>query len=311
MSVNRSALLILCTVMWGASFALTPIALNSFTPLDLMAARFGLAAALYASLSILRVIRLRPLPRSCWPRFVAMTAATVLIYNLALNYALLSLPAGLAAVAGQAAPIAVLGIERFRTGAFQIPRPVTGVLTWGIGTALVVLHFRHNTMLAGPWWAFVALSVTPLAIAAYSLISRPLLREHGAANVCAQMFIFGGLMLFATRGWRAEFWAQVGTASMLSRVSVGLLAAATTVLAYTLWFRQMEVLGASQVATYLTLVPLFGITFGAVVLHEPVSLWLVSGAAITIVGCQLTTFKSSPRARCDGRTPPQDRRDQH
>ena len=279
--------------LWGSSFTLIALALRSFTPLDLMVLRFGMAAVCYVVLLGFRVIRFVPIERQDWPRFLAMTAALVIGYNVFLTTAQVHLPANLAILVGQAAPVLVLLIERLATGSFQVGRPGVALGTWLIGTLIVLHNFTKNLTVAGGW-PLGMLCLTPLAMASYMVLARPLVQRYGGANICAQMFVTGGVGLAISLAWRPTFWAQVGGATTESLVAVGVLVGCTTVLAYTLWFALLRVLGASAVAGYLNLVPVTGCALAALVLQETLSAQALVGGVLVVLGCGLSTTRREP-----------------
>lgn len=276
------ALCVLVTSLWGSAFTFIPMALESFEPLDLMVLRFSLAAVCYAALLWSGVIRAKAIGRSDWPRFVAMTAILVVGYNVLLCSAQVHVPANLAILVGQAAPVLVLLLERLMYGAFQVPHPRIALGTWLSGTVLVFLNFCGE--LSGGGWPLVMLCLTPVAMASYMVLSRPLVRLYGGANVCAQMFLTGGAFLFLTRGWCWEFWVQVRSASTGSLLAILGLVLLTTVVSYTLWFTLLRVHGASAIASYLNLVPVSGFALTALVLCERPSLQIVLAGALVVLG---------------------------
>src|SRR5438046_2184793 len=119
---------IVSTILWGAAFTWIPLALRSFGPINLMALRFSLVAICYAVLFAAGIVKWTAISRSHWPRFAAMVAAMV-VYNVALNSAQLRLPACLAILVGQAAPILMLATERIQYGSFQVTRPWIAIVT--------------------------------------------------------------------------------------------------------------------------------------------------------------------------------------
>ncbi len=274
---------ILSTVFWGASFTLIPFALESFTPFDLLAARFGIAAAVYGLLLATGVIKAVSIPSDHWPRFVVITILTVVVYNLSLNVAQQNLPAGLAILVVQSAPILILVSERFTTGQFQVRRPWLSVATWVVGTLFVAIHYGVGTIAGSPL-SFAVLCLTPVALAGYNTLAGPLLERFGAANVCAQVFIVGGSILFLLRCGSSTFWVQVSSATPTSLCALAALVLLTTVVAYTLWFWQVAERGASEMAVYLNLVPVFGLVFSVTLLREPASPWLAVGGALVVLG---------------------------
>jgi drug/metabolite transporter (DMT)-like permease len=276
---------IVAAFMWGAAFTFIELASKSFGPLDLMAVRFGLAAICYIVLFATGLIKAQAIQRGDWPRLLAATVSLVFVYNVALIAAQRHLPACLAILVGQAAPMLVLAYERWKLGSYQVSRPWIAVGTWLLGTAIVIGHFRGELMVdEGRTWLAV-LCLTPAAMACYLVLSRPLLDRYDPANVCAHVFIIGGMFLFGCRCWRVEFWEQLRAACPASLLAIAGLVLPTTVLAYTLWFSHMKVVGASQIAVYLNLVPVFGFMIAALVLNEPLSIALVLGGTLVIIGC--------------------------
>lgn len=298
MNWTRNILPILSTLGWGAAFTFIPLALKSFCPLELMTIRFGLAGVLFAALFALGAIPAKAISLTDLPRFAGMTLSLVIIYNFALSTAQLHLPACFAILVGQAAPFLVIGFERIKHGSFQVARPSIAIGTWVSGTTLVIATYGREFTNQVPLAALAMLIVTPFAMAAYMILSRPLLQRYGSTNVCAQMFIVGGMCLTAMQCWKVEFWQHVATATSLSVLAVGGLVVISTMFAYTLWFAHIEKAGASSTALYLNLVPIFGFVFAAAVLREPVSIELLIGGVLTVAGCAASGIQ---RQRVDER----------
>lgn len=270
-------------LLWGAAFTLIPVCLQSFSPSNLVAARFGLAAAVFALLLWTGVIEARPIHAKDWFRFSVVMTSMILIYNLALCIALRELPAGLAILVAQAAPVLILMIDRVSSGRFQVERPCLSLVTWCVGTTIVFVHYRP-ALGNGSWLSILALSITPIALAAYNTLSRPLLTQYGAGNVCAQMFLIGGATLFLIQCFRNDFWLQLTMANFTSLAALGGLVLFTTVISYTIWFSQIAEQGPAEMAVYLNLVPVFGLLLAVVFLREPLTPWLTAGGLFVILG---------------------------
>ena len=58
-------------------------------------------------------------------------------------------------------------------------------------------------------------------------------------------------------------------------------------MAYAWYFDGVKVLGAGNAATYITLVPVFGVMISALWLHEPLPATLVLGGLVAVVGMAL------------------------
>jgi drug/metabolite transporter (DMT)-like permease len=68
-----------------------------------------------------------------------------------------------------------------------------------------------------------------------------------------------------------------------------LLAVFCTGIAYILYFRLLSRVGPSKALTVTYLVPVFGVLWGHVFLHEPVTTSMVLGCAVILFGTTLAT----------------------
>jgi drug/metabolite transporter (DMT)-like permease len=99
--------------------------------------------------------------------------------------------------------------------------------------------------------------------------------------------IAGGLML-------APFLAFAPPAAMPSALVVASVLAMGVVcgaVAYVLYFRLVTDIGAAGALTVTYLIPLFGVAFGAVFLDETISLVMLGGGALVLLGTFLVLRK--------------------
>jgi drug/metabolite transporter (DMT)-like permease len=98
-------------------------------------------------------------------------------------------------------------------------------------------------------------------------------------------FLLGGVFLTALglvlEPFSAISWNQTFVASWLYTVLVG------TALAWVLWLGLVRVGEASRVAVYVFFVPLVSVLLGVLFLGEPLSPWLLIGAALVVSGIYL------------------------
>jgi drug/metabolite transporter (DMT)-like permease len=73
---------------------------------------------------------------------------------------------------------------------------------------------------------------------------------------------------------------------------------------YLVWFWLLRRYVASQVAVFSFMSPLFGVTFGVLVLHEPVDAFFAVGAALVLAGITVVTGPSLRRRSVPAETPP-------
>jgi len=76
-----------------------------------------------------------------------------------------------------------------------------------------------------------------------------------------------------------------------------------TAVAYILFFRLIEAAGPSRTLTVTFLIPVFALGYGAVLLGEPITAWMVGCGTVILLGVALATGWWTPRWRRPGPTP--------
>ena len=280
--------LVLLGALWGAAFLFTRIAVPEFGPVALILVRAMVAAlvlsALLAARGGLREARANA-------RALAILGAlnTAVPFTL-FAFATVTLPAGLSSVLNATVPLfgAVIGVGWLgeRMSAVRIAGLLTGfagviVLAWGrlaaAGDRLAVLAALAATVLyalAAHYTRRRLGGVTPIAVATGSLIAATVL-----------MLPFG-----------AAFW-PVANPSALAWACAVALGIGCTALAYLLYFRLIARLGAVAALAVTYLIPVFGVTWGAIFLGERLPASAFTGALLVLAGVALTTRATGLPAR--------------
>ena len=123
----------------------------------------------------------------------------------------------------------------------------------------------------------------------YSLIGRRVLTGIDALTATTATAVIGGAMLLAVSLAAEGTAAWTRLAHVAPSVWAILLALAfgATLLAYLWYFEGIAALGAGNAAAYMTLIPVFAVLIAALWLHEPLTLSLVAGGALTVCGMVL------------------------
>ena len=77
--------------------------------------------------------------------------------------------------------------------------------------------------------------------------------------------------------------------SLVSWVSAVLLAVICTGIAYILYFRLLSRIGPAKTLAVTYLIPAFGVLWGHLLLHEPITTSMVVGCAVILLGTTLAT----------------------
>ncbi|HEY5897219.1 MAG TPA: DMT family transporter, partial [Burkholderiales bacterium] len=94
--------------------------------------------------------------------------------------------------------------------------------------------------------------------------------------------VTGGLLLLPLLAVAPP--AMPGNDVVISVLALGLVCGA---MAYILYFRLIADIGASAALTVTYLIPVFGMLWGALFLHEAITLTMLGGAALVVAGTLL------------------------
>lgn len=176
------------------------------------------------------------------------------------------------------------------------PARLVGVLASVLGVALIALTglagggAERARVLQGDLFLVVAVA----SWGAYLTVSKPLIARHGALPALAATFLVGALLdlpiaLATMPGWPPLLLAA-STAAWLGLAYLTLVVSVVGLACQNLAMRRLD---ASQVATFGNAGPVLTIALGAWLFREPITPWLMAGAALTLGGVLWT---GRPRA---------------
>ena len=288
-TVYDAALLIM-VVTWAANPAALKWALEYMDPLAFNAQRFLLATALLVGLALVGRERLGWQRGDGWKLlFLGVIGHGVyqavfivgLSHTLAGNVALiLSVNPAFVAVFS-----AMFGYERIR------PYQWAGIgLTLG-GVALVVLGTGNPLEFGSRLLGDVLIVGITIMWALFTVMSGPMLKRYSAVKLNALTMPVGTAVLLLIAGpslaAAAPTFPEVPPLVWLVLALSALLALS---LSYIVWYRGLQVLGATRTAVYANLVPVLAALIAFFVAREPLGWTFWTGMAIVLAGVSLTRF---------------------
>jgi drug/metabolite transporter (DMT)-like permease len=280
---------------WGGQFVAGRMVAPLLPPFTAGALRIALALAIL--LVLVRVLE-DGLPRLDARGLAAMAAlgfTGVFVWNACFFPALERVPAGRGALIMALNPVGTaLGM------ALIFHERLTRVRWLGIALALagaVVVISRGDlpslfTGALGP--GELLLFGTVLAWVSYTLIGRGVLARISALATTTWAAVFGGAML-AVAALFEQPWTVIAALPWRGWLSIGYIAVFGTVLAFVFFSEGVRRIGPSRTAIFINFVPVFGVTFAALLLGEPVLASMVVGGAMVIGGVLLTNRVTAAR----------------
>ncbi len=283
--------LVFVALFWGGTFIAGRILAQAVPHMIAAAGRFAVACMLLLPLAYKLEGGLPKLNRSQLLATFALGATGIFIYNLCFFAALSRMPAGRTALFVALNPIvtalalAMLFGERIGT------RKWIGIAIAFVGAAIIItrgdimgaLHDISQSVGAGELLMFCAIS----GWAAYTIIGRHALK--GLSPIAATTYAsLWGLLLLACG---AAFQLPSLDSSRFTWeviASIVYLGAFGTVIGFIWYYEGVKAIGPARTAVFNNLVPVFGITLGAVLLGESILISMIVGGVLVIAGVTLT-----------------------
>jgi drug/metabolite transporter (DMT)-like permease len=271
-------------LLWGGSWPAGRYLAQHMPPLAASAWRFTIAVAILLAWVAARHGRL---PRLSAQQSRAMFwggAVGVFGYAVFFMYGLREVPASRAALVVTVNPVFTTLIAAWLFKEAFNWKIGVGIFIAALGAATVITH-------GAPWKLFVgAIGFGELLLlgcvacwVAYSLIGKAAMRDIEPLTATAYASAVGLALLWAasivTEGAAAFAPVSAFTLAVLVVMAIG-----STVLAYVWYNEGIAVLGAGVAASYISLVPVFGVGLSALLLNEPLDASIVVGGALAIGG---------------------------
>lgn len=284
---------VLLGAIWGASFLFTRLAVVEFGALPTAAGRVVIASAFLVPLMLAR--GLGPQLRAHWKRVLLIGMVNSGIPFACFAFALLYLSTGLSAILNATVPL----FGALVAWLWLRDRPdnsrILGLCIGFVGVALLAsdkVGFRAGSAAEGGWRA--AWGPT-LAVAACLLATLC----YGLAASYTRRYLQGvpplvtatGSQLGATAGLTLPALAFLPPAMPGPGAWAALLAAGVvcTGIAYVLYFRLIERAGPARTLTVTFVIPVFAVVYGAVLLDETVTGWMLTCGAVIVLGTALSS----------------------
>lgn len=291
MKKSDIAALLLLGALWGASFLFMRMGADQFGSMALAGMR-AIGAAI-CSIPLLASRERVAEMRKHWVSITVIGLTNSALPFVLFSFAAQSLPAGLSAIFDAIAPLLVaasgwlwLSEKLDTTRAIGLVIGLSGVVWLIAGT----VGFGHNS--GSVRWAMAACVGANVCYTFGAHYSHRRLREVSPLSVATGSQIAAAAMLLPFTVW---LW-PAKTPSVQAWVAMFGLAAACTSVAYVLFYRLLARIGSTRAMAVLYLIPVFGVLWGAMFLHEAITITMAGGCAVILLGVALTTGMLHPRS---------------
>jgi drug/metabolite transporter (DMT)-like permease len=296
------------SLFWGTSFAAAKIGLRELSPLNLVIFRFGLASVLLAV--ILGCGRDRPrILRRDVPRFLVLGFLVISSYFylqfLALRYTTTIVSSLIIATSPIFTAVIshVSGLERLKALA------AAGIALAFTGVVLLITNGHWSDFLgSSSWKGDGLLLMNALVWSGFTLYGKTLMQTYRPFVAIAYTQMAGTLLLLplafiATPLAPQPLYLQIQHISWPTCLGGLYLAVPCSVFGYHVWFKGVDALGAVRTSVFSYLNPLFAIAAGLYLLHEHLTLYILLGGSMIILGV-FATNRSRQQSSAGKQLPP-------
>jgi len=279
---------IFTVIVWGGTFIATKIALQEVSPATVVWLRFGMGVIILGAAVAMRKQFAMP-ERNEWLYFALLGFIGVTFHQWLQANGLVTAQATTTAWIVATTPIfiALLGWLVLKEKLDWLK--IFGIALAAFGVLLIVSNGNISALFAGKVGTvgdlLVLISAPNWAI--YTVLSRRELARHPAARMMFYVMLLGWLF---TNIWIFGFGPGLSEIAHITIKGWGAILALGIFgsgLAYIAYYDALRVLPASQLGVFLNIEPLVTTLLAASLLNEPITLIVLLGGAIIIVGIYL------------------------
>lgn len=282
MSTASVARLLLLSAIWGASFLFMRVSAPFFSPTDLIFWRVGLGAVFLFVVSLFLAKRLRL--RENWKHYLILGLFNAAIPFTLYAFAAKTASASLLSILNSTAPIWAALIGYFLFKAETKIQAWIGMLVGMIGVGLLI-GVESFSLPEGGLLAILAALGATFCYGVGTLYAKKTQPNDAFSNAHGNMW---GATLLLTPFFLLsnEPPSQLALTTLISIFLLGVLCSGV---AFLLYFRLVQDIGATSTLTVTFLIPVFGVFWGVVFLDESFGWHSFFGTALIFLGLSLVT----------------------
>ena len=275
-----SVLLLLPVMFWGVSYIAIKVVLRELEPVEMIAVRFLLATPV--RFVIIKLKRLSPWPKAM-PGKLVIAAGVVFLHFWVMATGMKETSASNTAWILTTAPIFIALLSWAYLKEPFTGRQWLGLLLAASGVLFLTyngdpanlqwIHSRGDVIVLGSCvtWAFYTVGVREITTRVH-----PLVATFCMTGIAGLVFVPYTLL---SSGY--ERFLHLQPVTVISLVFLGIFCLA---IAFWLWSEGLARAKAAEVGIWLYVEPLVTVVAAAVLIHEPITLWLALGAVLISAG---------------------------
>lgn len=277
------ALLAVLSLIWGSSFMLIKLSLETLPPLTITAARIVLAAMVAV---VITLVRGEHLPKSMglWKHYFVISMLSNVLPFILIAWGEARIDSGLTGILLGGTPLATLALaHRFTIDERLTPTKIAG-LAFGAAGLAVLVGAEALEGLGGHLLGEFAVIGAGLCYALATVYAYRTIRGRPSVTAAATLLLSSAIILpfslVVDTPWRLA-------PSAISLAAVAMLGIVGTGIATLIYFRLIASVGATFTSMINYLIPPISVLWGVLLLGESLSPRMVGALALILVGIGL------------------------
>jgi drug/metabolite transporter (DMT)-like permease len=274
--------LLLLAAIWGSSFLFIRLSVSDFGPIALSGMRTLIAGV--TLLPILFLSKKIAVIRTYWRSIIIVGLFNSALPFIFFNFATMTLPAGTMSIINALTPLWGAAIAWVWLKDKLPPLRMLGLMVGFAGILVLVwdkLSFNDTASI----YAVIAGVAAPIFYGIAASYTKKYLMDADPIATAAGSLVAAGLMLlpFTLYTWPST---PISGGAWAALLGLGLLC---TAVAYVLYYRLLIRVGPPRAMTVTFLIPVFGVFWGWLFLGESITLRIVMGGGVILLGTALAT----------------------
>jgi drug/metabolite transporter (DMT)-like permease len=284
--LRELGLLVLLSCLWGSSYTLIKIGIETIPPVTLIAARTAIAGGILVAILYMRGLRL-PRDTALWKGFTLQAILNSVVPFTLIAWAEHHIDAGLAVVLNSLTPVFTFLLTLLVTRHDATSgRKLFGVV-FGLAGTVVMIGMEALNGLGSVVLAQLAVVVATVFYAGAAIFGKSF-KDIDPMIPAAGSLISGTVMLFPVSMMVDRPWAlEPSMASLLALVGLSVF---STAAAFTIYFRLMRTLGSLGATAQAYLRVPIGVAIGVVFLGEQLHVTTLIGLVCIVMGVVAMTL---------------------
>jgi drug/metabolite transporter (DMT)-like permease len=275
----------LVSILWGTTWMASKVGVQYIPALQLSGLRHLIGGGMYV-LFFLLFKRMVP-KKNQWFRLIWMSVLMFVLSNGLSVLSIVYMPSGLGAVVGALSPIwvVVFTFVFFKKTRFK-PQTIIGIILGFAGVVVTFFEFYQKIIDTDLWLGIVFGAISSITWAIATLLTVKQSEQIDPYfSLGWQMFISG--ILLNTVSYASGRFVSYDIVPANAWLSIAYLIVIGSVLAFGAYIYALKRLPATLVSIHSYINPIVAILLGDLLMHEKLTIYIISGTLVTLVGVYL------------------------